>query len=69
MLEWLEAFIHLLLAQSIHLADEIEIFFGGEVVDEETIVNKLTRYLLPVLAFAYINVIDGYISVVCLQQI
>ena len=43
MLERLDPFIHLLLAQSVHLADEVEILFGREVINQETIIDDLQR--------------------------
>ena len=62
-----QAFVYLLFLQTVHLTDEVEVFFGGEVVYQETVVYKGSREVLPVLAFADVNVIDGYIAPVCLQ--
>ena len=64
-----QAFVYLLFLQTIHLTDEVEVFFGGEVVYQETVVYKGSREVLPVLTFADVNVIDGYIAPVCLQQV
>ena len=59
-------FIYFFFFQAVHLADEIEVFFGSEVVYQETVVYKGSREVLPVLTFADVNVIDGYIAPVCL---
>ena len=38
-LEGAEAFVHLFLAESVHAADEVEVFLRREVVDEEAVVD------------------------------
>ena len=60
-------FIYFFFFQSIHLADEIEIFLRGEVVYKKTVVNESAGKSLPVFTLGYIYIIDGDIPTICLQ--
>ena len=64
-----DAFIYFFFFQAVHLADEMEIFFRGEIVYQEAVVNESAGKVLPVFTFAYVYIIDGDISAVSLQQI
>ena len=62
-----ETIIYFFFFQSIHLADEIEIFLRGEVVYKKTVVNESAGKSLPVFTLGYIYIIDGDIPMICLQ--
>lgn len=47
----------------------MEIFFRGEIVYQEAVVNESAGKVLPVFTFAYVYIIDGDISAVSSQQI
>lgn len=47
----------------------MEIFFRGEIVYQEAVVNESAGKVLPVFTFAYVYIFDGDISAVSLQQI
>ena len=68
-LEGLEAFVHGLFAEAVHLADEVEVFFGGEVVDEEAVVDVGAGELFPGFALANVDAIEGDVAVVGLQEV
>ena len=68
-LEGAEAFVHFLLLQAVHAADEVEVFFGRQVVDEEAIVDEGTRKGFPVFALADVGPVDGDVAAVGLQQV
>ena len=62
-------FIYFFFFQAVHLADEMEIFFRGEIVYQEAVVNESAGKVLPVFTFAYVYIFDGDISAVSSQQI
>ena len=60
--KWLEAgqaFCYLLLRHARHTSDEVEVFFCGEEVDEETVVDVRTGICLPVLAQCRVDCLRG----------
>lgn len=67
--EWFQPFVYLFLLQTVHFADEVEVFFRSQVVDQETVVDVGSGYAFPVLASGYVDVIDGDFALVGLQQV
>ena len=64
--KWKQTFVYLFFFQTVHFTDEVEIFFGSEVINQETIIDESTCELFPVFIFGYIDVIDCHISQICL---
>ena len=67
--ERLQAFIHFLLAEAIDFTYEIEVFFRGKVIDQETLINKGTHFTLPVLSFTYVHLIYADVAIISFQQV
>ena len=67
--EGAEAFVHVILLQPVHAADEVEVFFGREVVDEEAVVDVRAGDVLPVLGAGDVRPGDGHRALVGLHQV
>ena len=62
-----QAFIYFFFLQTVHFTNEVEILFGSKVIDQEAIIDESAGELFPVFAFGYIDIIDGYRALICLQ--
>ena len=67
--EGLQAAVHLVFLEAVHAADEVEVLLGGEVLDEEALVDEGAGGGLPVLALAHVDAVDGDGTPVGLQQV
>ena len=68
-LKVLKSLIDSLLAHVGNLANEGEVLFGGEEVDEETFVDISAGFGLPFLRFGRVDAVEGYCSCIRLQQV
>ena len=60
-------FIYFFFFQIVHLTDKVEVLFGSKIIDQETIIDESAGELFPVFAFGYIDIINGYIALICLE--
>ena len=68
-LKRLKPSIHLLFFESVHLADEVEVLLGSEVVDEEAVVDEGVGEGFPLLALLHGDALEGDVAAVGLQQV
>ena len=62
-------FIYFIFFQTIHFPYEMEIFFGSEIINQKTVIDKCSGHVFPFFTLAHIEIADAYASAVCFQQV
>ena len=57
------------LVDIVDLGNKLEIFFGREEVDEETLVDISARDGFPILVFCWVDAVERYVALVGLYQV
>ena len=55
-------FIYFIFFQTIHFPYEMEIFFGSEIINQKTVIDKCSGHVFPFFTLAHIEIADAYAS-------